>query len=345
MFCTYMCFMKASTNVHVHIYTHQQRHFVPGMIRKRSHLFSGSSARRVWVCTWPCWFIVSPTKWRTTQITVPFQARPYNAKNTFWNFLAVPKYLMYSAAASFLSYETAPRLFILGRERYGESTVLLCLRLANVSPFGGRGELERQVEGTCLLLPSPSRTPLRMSLVSKAAVQVAPGVCNAVVVTPVISTTTLIMTCRVCTVRQLYRPLTQLLLRCRDYTEVTECNLCNLPDCFYTNHSNLTFARKLGARTQFFVTIGHACCCWVEGSTHMGHQSPLCALLLPVLCVCIAIFSNAVEESSPDEVGSESRSTFWCPDQCTCSNSAKIVDCSGRGLTYVPKLATSTTRV
>lgn len=120
---------------------------------------------------------------------------------------------MYSAAASFLSYEIAPRLFILGRERYGESTdtVLLCLRLANVSPFWGRGEVERQVEGVCLLLPSTSRTPLRMSLVSKAAAQVAPGVCNAlaaVVVTPAISTTTLIMTC---TVKQLYRPLTQLL--------------------------------------------------------------------------------------------------------------------------------------
>lgn len=80
----------------------------------------------------------------------------------------------------------------------------------------------------------------------------------------------------------------------------------------------------------------------------MGHRSPVCAPLLLVLCVCIAIFSNAGGESSPDkrwEVNSENRTQFWCPDRCTCSYSAKIVDCSGRGLTYVPKLAASTTRV
>lgn len=156
---------------------------------------------------------------------------------------------MYSAAASFLSYEIAPRLFILGRERYGESTdtVLLCLRLANVSPFEGRGEVERQVEGVCLLLPSTSRTPLRMSLVSKAAAQVAPGVCNAlaVVVTPVISTRTLIMTCTVCTLEQLYRPLTQLLLLpcLLSNGMYNSCAVAPIP--FYTNRSNLTFCHKI----------------------------------------------------------------------------------------------------
>ena len=92
----------------------------------------------------------------------------------------------------------APRLFILGRERYGESTLLLCRLLAKVSPLEGRGELERHIGCACPLLSSPSCTPLRISVVSKAAVQEAAGVGwaeEAVVVTraPIMSVTTFIV--------------------------------------------------------------------------------------------------------------------------------------------------------
>ena len=92
----------------------------------------------------------------------------------------------------------APRLFILGRERYGESRLLLCLLLAKVNAFEGRGELERHAGGACALLSSPSCKPLRISVVSKAAVQGAAGgrrIEAEVVVTrtPVISVTTFIV--------------------------------------------------------------------------------------------------------------------------------------------------------
>ena len=92
----------------------------------------------------------------------------------------------------------APRLFILGRERYGESTLLLCRLLAKVSPLQGRGEFERHTGCACLLLSSPSCTPLRISAVSKAAVQEPAGGCwaeEAVVVTraPIMSVTTFIV--------------------------------------------------------------------------------------------------------------------------------------------------------
>ena len=78
---------------------------------------------------------------------------------------------MYSAAASFLSKEMAPRLFILGRERYGESTLLLCRLLAKVSPFEGRGEAERQKEGACAFLSCSSSPPQWISEVSSAALR------------------------------------------------------------------------------------------------------------------------------------------------------------------------------
>lgn len=78
-------------------------------------------------------------------------------------------------------------------------------------------------------------------------------------------------------------------------------------------------------------------------------MGPLSALRLLALWECVAIITNVSgESSSPDEeweVNSDNRTQFWCPERCTCSYSAKIVDCSGRGLTYVPKLAISTTRV
>lgn len=68
--------------------------------------------------------------------------------------------------------------------------------------------------------------------------------------------------------------------------------------------------------------------------------------LILALSFSTTIFSHGSKsESKSGGLEASNRTGFWCPELCTCSSSARIVDCSTRGLTRVPEVAASTTRL
>ena len=96
--------------------------------------------------------------------------------------------------------------------------------------------------------------------------------------------------------------------------------------------------------------------CQVVTSQYVGRLSPsvLCVgmnkhctlgLLAIALSCSTTIFSHGSESEKSRGRDASNRTGFWCPDLCTCSSSARIVDCSARGLTRVPEVAASTTRL
>ena len=87
------------------------------------------------------------------------------------------------------------------------------------------------------------------------------------------------------------------------------------------------------------------CAMWLNRRS-MNQRSASCAF---VFLSALSWFTAAADDGSDLEQKVDAsvynRAGFWCPESCRCSTTARIVDCSGRGLTHVPHLASSTTRL
>ena len=68
-------------------------------------------------------------------------------------------------------------------------------------------------------------------------------------------------------------------------------------------------------------------------------------LLLLLLGISFTTEGDASDVDDKLDADSDNLGGFWCPENCRCSHSAKIIDCSGRELTQIPTVGSSTTRL